>query len=99
LKAAAPLHAVAALVAPAQLDLIQLSRIAAETTLAMAYHKQGDRPATDRQVDLTRRLIGQLERSPPAASGALAPWALWLVIEIARRELARLEPTDAAPLP
>ena len=49
LKRAIPLHSFAALAAPAQLDQIQFSRLAGETFLAMAYQRQGDTAALEKQ--------------------------------------------------
>lgn len=62
-----------------------------ETVLALAYHKNGDEVSRDKQLAVVRKLITQLEESPPEPTSGLAPWAVAFGIEMTRRELAAIE--------
>jgi serine/threonine protein kinase len=91
LKKAIPLHTVATFAAPKQIDQIQLSRLSGETFLAMAYHRQADKAALEKQTAVVRALVAQLEKSPPKPSGGMGPWGIAFAIEMAKRDLARIE--------
>ncbi len=91
LRRSMPLHTIAALAAPQMLDAIQTSRLFAETFLTLAYHREKDFQAFDRQFATTRALIAQLEESPPPSGTSIGPWAIPIAIELAERELARLD--------
>ena len=95
LKKAIPLHSIAAFTAPSQLDQIQGSRLSAETMLALAYHQQGDQRSVDKQLAVIKKLIDQLEKSPPKPSRGMLPWAVPFAIEMSKRELAHIVPTAA----
>jgi hypothetical protein len=82
---------VAALAVPNQLAEIQVSRVVGETFLAIAYHREGDQDAFDKQLATIRTLVASLEKSPPKPSKggmAMAPWGIPFAIEMGHRELA-----------
>ncbi|MGD9720134.1 MAG: protein kinase [Pirellulales bacterium] len=86
-----PLHPVAALAAPAQLDQIRVSWLTSETILALAYHQAIDEQALAKQVEVVHRLVEKLEATKPHYSQDFGEWALPLAIRLAKRNLARLE--------
>jgi tetratricopeptide (TPR) repeat protein len=86
-----PLHPVAALAAPAQLDQIRVSWLTSETILALAYHQANDEQALAKQVEAVRRLVEKFEATKPHYSQDFGEWALPLAIRLAKRNLARLE--------
>ena len=95
LKKAIPLHVLAAFAAPRQLDAIQVSRLTGETILALAYHREGDKEAFDKQLAIVRAFIAQLKKSPPKPGTSIGPWAVLFAILMAERELTRIELTAA----
>ena len=95
LSKSVPLHSVAALAAPGQVDQIRVSWLTSETILALAYHKANDEQALAKQLDVVRKLVEKLEATNPHYSQDFGEWALPLAIQLAKRNLTRLE-ADAA---
>jgi lipopolysaccharide biosynthesis regulator YciM len=91
LKKSLPMHSIAALAAPKQLDLIHISRLTGESILAQAYHEAKDERALAKQLDVLRGLVEKLESTTPQYSEGLGEWALPLTILSAKRDLARLD--------
>jgi hypothetical protein len=92
LKKSLPGYTMQALATPKLLDQIQFSRLIGETILALAYNKAGDKEELAKQLTVVNGLIAQLKKSPPEPSGSFPPWAIPFAIEMAKRELARIEP-------
>ncbi|MEX2114326.1 MAG: tetratricopeptide repeat protein [Pirellulales bacterium] len=91
LRKSVPLHSVAALAAPGQLDRIRVSWLTGETILALAYYKANDEQALAKQLDVVRELVEKLEATNPQYSQDFGEWALPLTILMAKRNLTRLE--------
>ncbi len=91
LKAASPQFAAGAFLPPPQRDLLRLSRLLAEMSLAVAFQKQGNREDVDSQVKTIRKVIEKLgEAAPPANDSPFAPWSISVAVTIANRQLAEL---------
>lgn len=91
LRKSVPLHSVAALAVPAQLDQIRVSWLTSETILALAYHKAADEQALAKQIEVVRTLVQRFEAANPHYSQDFGEWALPLAVLLAKRNLARLE--------
>jgi hypothetical protein len=70
------------------LDQARVVRLIGEYLLAVAYRDRQDPAALASQLDVLRKLLAELESSPPLYSDGLDHWALPLVLHCVRRDLA-----------
>jgi hypothetical protein len=90
LNRALSLHAVASIARPDATGELRLARLTCHTFLAMAYEKLGKTEAMTKSVATANKLVAEMESSEPTP-GLVAPWIDRFGVEIARRELGRLE--------
>jgi len=95
LKKSVPMHSLAALAAPKQIDQLRVSQLMGEAILAMAYQKVADHDGLAKQIASLRQLLEKLDATTPQYSEGLGRWALPLTIHCAKRDLARLEADGA----
>jgi serine/threonine protein kinase/tetratricopeptide (TPR) repeat protein len=91
LEKALPAHALAELAAPKQLDPIRISRLTAETMLALAYREQGNNEAFAKHLQSLRQFVAKLEATTPQHSEGIAKWALSCALHLTKRQLERLD--------
>ena len=57
----------------------------------MAYHRQGDNDALEKQPATVQGPIALLKKASPKPSASIVPWAVPFAILMAERELERIE--------
>lgn len=94
LERALPVYAVVKVAAPNFASGVHANQLLGEVFLAFCYPEEREKRAG--QIAKARELIAKMETRPIELGQVMMPWAIPFAVEVANRELARLNAADEA---